>query len=462
MRLLVLGGDAAGMTAASHVRRAAPEVEIVVVERGPYTSYSMCGIPFYVGGDVADVDALVVRSPDAHRANGIDVRTRTEAVAIDPAARTVTVRDLTVPGAPEQELGYDALLYAVGAHPTLPQVPGADEYGLPVHVLDEGVTLRRTIEGLRPDAPIVVVGAGYVGMELAEALVVRGFEAVLLDRSPQVMKPLDADMAALVERRLVDFGITVKLGHRLEAVRPLADGLREVVTDLGAFPAELLILAAGARPNVAMAAAAGLRLGESGALRVDPQMRTSVDGIWAAGDCVESVNLVDGSRRNVQLGTHANKQGKVAGMDIAAVLQGRDRGEAAFDGHVGTAITKVCEWEISRTGITEREAVAQGIDHAAVRFEGTAKADYLPDAGTVHVKMLAEAGTGRVLGAQLVGNGQTGKRIDVAATWCQLGVTVQQAQFLDLSYAPPFGGTWDLLQVGARKLAAKLRLTPAL
>ena len=230
----------------------------------------------------------------------------------------------------------------------------------------------------------------------------------------------------------------------------------------GTYPADLVVVASGSRPNVEVAQTAGCKLGETGALWVDERLRTSVDGIWAAGDCVESVNLVDGHRRNVQLGTHANKQGRTAGIDIAAVLQGRERGDAAFDGHVGTAITKVCHWEIARTGLNEDEARRSGLDFAEVTFQGTATAGYMPEPGVVHVRMLAEAGTGRMLGAQLVGTCNIGKQIDVAATWCQLGVTVQQAQFLDLAYAPPFGGVWDLLQVAARKLVKKLDLSPQL
>lgn len=461
MRLLVLGGDAAGMTVASSVLRRVPDAEVVVVERGPHTSYSMCGIPYYVGGLVEHASDLVVRTADEHRDAGIVVHDRTAALAVDSARRTVRVRDLRA-GA-ERDEPYDVLCYALGAHPALPDVPGVAEHALVVHYLDEGERLRERLEELRPDARIVIVGAGYIGMELAEALVQRGFEAVLLDRSPQVMKPLDHEMARHVEDRLTEFGIKVCLGEALVEVQGTDGRVSAVVTDQGTYPADLMILAAGSHPNVELAERAGCKLGASGALLVDERLRTTVDGIWAAGDCVESVNLVDGSRRNVQLGTHANKQGKVAALDIAAVLEGREGADVAFPGHVGTAITKVCEWEIGRTGLTERECADSGVDYAAVHFSGTGAADYMPNPGVVHVKMLAEAGTGRLLGAQLIGNaGGVGKRIDVAATWCQLRVPVQQAQFLDLSYAPPFGGVWDLLQIGARKLVRELGLSPAL
>jgi NADPH-dependent 2,4-dienoyl-CoA reductase/sulfur reductase-like enzyme len=458
----VIGGDAAGMSAATHVVREVPDAEVVVVERGPYTSYSMCGIPYLIGGEITDHDDLVVRTPEEFRSMGIVVHTETEATAIDAQRRTVRVRNLSDGG--EREEGYDALLVATGAHPFIPDVEGLAERAHVVHTLDEGVRVRDLVVPSREDGSpcrVTVIGAGYIGMELAEALVRRGHRTVMVDRSSQVMKTLDDDMAAVVERVLVDFGVEVRLGEDVRAV--LGEGAQPtaVVTSGGQHPADVVIVAAGSRPNIDMAAAAGCAVGPSGALVVDDRMRTSVDGIWAAGDCVESVDLVAGMRRNVQLGTHANKQGRVAGIDIAARARGED-GDARFPGVVGTAVTKVCAWEIGRVGLTEVEARRMDVPFAVTRFTGTARSGYLPDPGTVHVKMMAEQGTGRVLGAQLVGTGNVAKRIDVAAVWCQLGVTVQQAQLLDLSYAPPFGGVWDLLQVAARKLTRELGLSPQL
>lgn len=450
------------MTAASHVRRAVPEATVTVIERGPHTSYSMCGIPFLVGGLVEDADDLVVRRPEEFAAAGITVHTGTEAQSVDPAARTVRVRDLA--GGTARDEPYDVLLYAAGAHPAVPPVPGAARYAEVVHTLDEGARLRARLDGsTRGVRAVVVVGAGYIGMELAEALVLRGLDATLVDMGDQVMPSLDADMAAPVEEALRRFGVRVQLGERLVEVAGDEHGCRRVTTDAATYDADVVVVATGARPNVGVARTAGCAVGDSGALVVDPTMRTSVEGIWAAGDCVESTNLVSGQRVNVQLGTHANKQGKIAGLHLAAALRGEPApAEAAFPGLVGTAVTKVCDTEIARTGLTEREAAAAGLDYAAVRFTGTARAGYMPDPGSVVVKMLAEAGSGRVLGAQLVGTGNVGKRIDTAATWCQLGVTVQHAQLLDLAYAPPFGGVWDLLAVAARKLVGRLGLSPRL
>jgi NADPH-dependent 2,4-dienoyl-CoA reductase/sulfur reductase-like enzyme len=458
MRLVVVGGDAAGMTAASYVNRACDDADVVVLERGPYTSYSMCGIPYYIGGEIDEAADLVVRGPAAHREAGIDVRTGVEAVTVDAARRTVGWRDLTSGETGEES--YDALLLATGAHPRTPELPGLARYTQVVHTLDEGEALRRTLDTASDIHRVVVVGAGYIGMELAEALVRRGLDATLLDRGTQVMGTLDAGIADVVEDRLAGFGVEVRLGEDLVEVRPGDREARlEVLTDTGAHPADTVVLALGAEPNTGLGLAAGCDVGPSGGLVVDGRMRTTVPGIWAAGDCVESRHLVSGRPVNVQLGTHANKQGKVAGIDIAA---SPSDGDAVFPGVVGTAVTRICDWEIGRTGLTGQEAAEAGLDAAATTFVGSAKAGYLPDAGEVHVLMRAEQRTGRILGAQLVGTGNVAKRIDVAAVWCQSRTTVQEAQFLDLSYAPPFGGVWDLLQVAARRLTRDMGLSPQL
>jgi NADPH-dependent 2,4-dienoyl-CoA reductase/sulfur reductase-like enzyme len=457
VKLVVVGGDAAGMTAASLVNRRRDDTEIVVFERGSYTSYSMCGIPYYVAGAIAAADDLVSRRPEQFRDVGIAVHLRTEAVDIDPGARTVAVHDL-VRGETWSE-PYDALLYAVGAHPRLPELAGLAEHGYVVHTLDEGEQLRRVLEQRADVRTVAIVGAGYIGLETAEALIERGLGVHLIDRGPHVMRTLDDDMAERLEAILVGFGVQLHLGEDLIAIDRDGARCRQVVTDAGCYEADAVVLAMGGRPNVGLAQAAGCAVGPSGALVVDERMRTTVPGIWAAGDVVESIDLVAGRRINVQLGTHANKQGKVAGIDIAAQP---GEGDAVFPGVVGTAVTRLCAWDVARVGLTEREAEAAGIAYGAVSFTGTATAGYMPDAGTVHVKMLAERGTGRVLGAQLLGTGNVAKRIDVAAVWCHLRVPVQDAQFFDLSYAPPFGGVWDLLLVAARKLTSELGLSPQL
>ena len=459
MRLLIVGGDAAGMSAAMHVRSARPDVDIVAIERSPYTSYSMCGIPYYVAGEIDSPTELVSVTPEEFARRGITVHTRTEATAVDAEQRRVRVVDLD--SGREREEPYDELLLATGAHPKRQPLPGLEEYSHVVHTLDEGERLRQHLDREERIKRAVVVGAGYIGMEIAEALVERKISTILLDRSPQVMKSLDPDMAVHVERALVAFGVDVHLGESLVEIHGKDGFCAEVQTDKGTYPADAVVVGMGGKPNLKVARSAGCEVGTSGGIVVDPSMRTSVPHVWAAGDCVESRDIVSGLRFNVQLGTHANKQGKIAGVNLAATFGGQTP-HAAFPGVVGTAVTRVCKWEIARTGLLERDAEAAGIAYAVTSFEGTARAGYMDDAGQVYVKMMAEQETGRVLGAQMVGTGNVAKRIDVAATWCQLGVTVQDAQLLDLAYAPPFGGVWDLLQVGARKLVRELGLAPLL
>jgi NADPH-dependent 2,4-dienoyl-CoA reductase/sulfur reductase-like enzyme len=449
------------MSGAMTVRRSLPDAEILAFDRGHDASYSMCGIPMYLGGEVGDWRELVARSVEEFAAHDVRVRLRSEVVDIDAAARRVRVRDLQR-GA-EYEEPYDALLYAAGASPVVPDLPGVRRWGTPVRTLEHARQLHAVLEREQPGSA-VVVGGGYIGVEVAEALVRRGVRATLIDRNPQVMDSLDEDVAAELAGILRDFGVDLRLGESLVGVEGDEDGrCRQVRTDRGRYEAQLLVLALGARPASRLAEAAGCRLGARGAIVVDERMRTGVDGIWAAGDCVESLHLVSAQPVNVQLGTHANKQGKVAGLDISAALSGSAaRGAAAFPGVVGTAVTKVCEWEVGRTGLSLREAREAGLDAEAVLVEGTAKAGYLPEAGRLLVKLVGERGTGRVLGAQMLGSAGAAKRIDVAAVWCQLGVRVDDAQLHDLAYAPPFGSVWDLVQVAARKLSAELGLPSAL
>ncbi len=458
--LVVIGGDAAGATIASHVAREEPDTRVVMLEQGRYTSYSACGIPYYVGAELDHPDQLVARSPEQHRANGIEVHTLTRADAIDRDAKVVRCTDLRT-GEPVEH-PYDLLAIATGAHPHMPDIPGLAEHTVAVHTLDEGVELREELER-RHASHVAILGGGYIGLEVAEAVHRRGLTATVVDRNPQVMRTLDPDMAEVVEQQYRRLGIDLLLSAEVTGVHLNPDkSCRSITTTAGEVDAEVVVLALGARARSELAAAAGIELGARDAIAVDGRMRTSVDGIWAAGDCATQTHLLTGEQVNVQLGTHANKTGKVAAIDIVARLRGEEGGDAVFPGVVGTAITKLCELEIGRTGLTEREARAAGIEFQAARFTGTARSGYMPDPGIVHVKVLAEEGTGRVIGAQMVGTGNVAKRIDVAAVWCQLGVTVQDAQLLDLSYAPPFGGVWDLLQVAARKLTRQLGLHPQL
>jgi len=447
-RLVVIGGDAAGMTAAARARRRRDpdDLEIVAFERGPYTSYSACGIPYFVGGLLSDIDGLIARSPDEHRKNGIDVRTGHEVVAIDVNPRRVRVRDLAGDGR-ERDEPFDQLVVATGSVPSRPDVPGVDAAGIfGVQTLADGVTVRQAVDERKPRRA-VVVGGGYVGLEMADALVRRGLEVALVDRTEQPMaSTLDLDMGELVADALRAVGVSLHLGETVDGFETANGSVRAVHTANRSLPADIVILGLGVRPNIALASEAGIAVGDKGGIVTDARMETSVGGVWAAGDCVESVDRITGLPVVVALGTHANKQGRVVGINATG-------GDVRFPGVVGTAVSKICVYEVARTGLTEREAAELHVDVVAAKIESTSRAGYYPGAAPITVKVVAERPGGRLVGAQIVGSEGAAKRIDVLATaiWNRMGV--DDVASLDLSYAPPFSPVWDPVLVAARKAA---------
>ncbi len=448
-RVVVVGADAAGMSAASQAKRVDDSLEIVALERGTHTSYSACGIPYWVGGVVPDVDSLVARTPKQHRANGIDLRLRSEATAIDLDRREVEVRDHA--GASTYRLGFDHLVLATGARPRRPDVPGVDADGIHgVQTLDDGERLLESLE--REPRRAVVVGGGYIGIEMAEAMFLRGLEVTVLTRSAEPMATLDPDMGNQVHRAMEGIGIDVRTRVRLDGFETGADGrVTAVATDAGSFPADLVVLGTGVEPETTLAREAGLVLGRWGGLVTDLQMRVfDAEGVWAAGDCVESIDLVSGNRVHVALGTHANKQGRVLGTNLGG-------GYATVPGVVGTAVSKVCELEIARTGLREADCDAVGFRWLAVTVDSTTRAGYYPDAAPITVKLVVEQRTGRLLGGQIVGREGAAKRVDILAVALWNRMTVEEIALLDLGYAPPFSPVWDPVLIAARKAADAVR-----
>jgi NADPH-dependent 2,4-dienoyl-CoA reductase/sulfur reductase-like enzyme len=445
-RLVIVGGDAAGMSAASQARkrRGADDLTIVAFERGRATSYSACGIPYWIGGAVQTEAELISRTPEQHRANDIDVRMRTEVVGIDLDRRVVRARDLEQ--GREYDEPFDALVYATGSVPMRPPVPGIEAEGVyGVQVLDDGVDLRRELDSGRVK-DVVVVGGGYIGLEIAEACQIRGFSVTVVDMSATPVGTFDPDIGSYIADAVRKTGIGLVLGEAVSEVEVDESGRACAVHTAGGrrLPADLVVLGLGVRPNVALAREAGLPIGLSGGLLVDQRMRTPVDGVWAAGDCVESTHRLSGQRVVVALGTHANKQGRVAGINLGG-------GYAVFPGVIGTAVTKVCDLEVARTGLSEKEAEQAGFCFVTAAVDSTTRAGYFPGAQPIRVKLLAERRSGRLLGAQIVGREGAAKRIDVFATaiWNEMGV--DEILSLDLSYAPPFAPVWDPVLIAARK-----------
>ncbi|WP_435809341.1 FAD-dependent oxidoreductase [Streptomyces microflavus] len=429
------------------------ELEIIAFERSRFTSYSACGIPYWVSGDVGHRDDLIARTPEEHRERDIDLRMRTEVTEIDVAGRRV--RALDRESGDTYWTGFDKLVIATGARPVRPELPGIDAPGVHgVQTLGDGQALLDSLDALDSGRRrrAVVVGAGYIGVEMAEAMLKRGFEVTVLNRGEQPMATLDPDMGRLVHDAMDGLGITTVNGASVTKILTGPDGrVGEVATEERTYPADVVVLGIGVEPEAELAREAGLTVGPHGGLLTDLAMRAvGHDNIWAGGDCVEVLDLVAGRTRHIALGTHANKHGQVIGSNVGG-------GYGTFPGVVGTAVSKVCDLEIARTGLREKDARAVGLRYVTATIESTQRAGYYPGAKPMTVKMIAEHRTGRLLGVQIVGREGAAKRVDVAAVALTAGMTVEQMTALDLGYAPPFSPVWDPVLVAARKTVAAVR-----
>ena len=344
---------------------------------------------------------------------------------------------------------YDHLMIGTGARPVRPEVPGIDAGSIfGVDGLQSGVDIQRELD-MTDAKRVVVVGGGYIGLEMAEMMAQRGLEVSLIEQAPEVMNTLDADMGARVSNALEDGGVKLYRNESLKKFEAGQGRVAAVITDQRRLPADVVILGLGVQPNSELAAAAGIPLGVNNGIKVDDRMQTEVPNVWSAGDCVQSHHIVSRRPVYIALGTVANKQGRVAGINIAG-------GRAVYPGTMGTAITKVFDLGIARTGLQEKEIQALGWGYAAVAIDSHHRTSYYPDSGRITVKLLARKGSGKLLGGQIVGTLDGVKRIDTIATALHAGFTVDRLIDLDLSYAPPFSPVWDPVQTAARQLVKKV------
>lgn len=444
-RLVVVGGDAAGMSAASQARRRRnpTELEIVAYERSSWVSYSACGEPYHVAGEVDPLERLVARTPEQFAQRDISVHTRHEVTAIDTAGRTLTVRRIEDGTIFDDH--YDQLLIATGATAVRPDITGADLEGVhELRTLDDAAALRAIAD--QGPGSVVIVGGGYIGLETAEAFKKREWDVTVVSAHPGVLdRILDPDMSRSVVEAMREAGIEVVTDTRVECLVGLSVVEAVEIGDRK-IPTDLVVLGLGSRPESDLAFAAGIPLGPTGAIAVDDRQRTPVPGVWAAGDCAEARHRLTGRPTNFHLGTIANKTGRIAGINL-----GGD--EASFPGTLGAAITRVCDIEVAAVGFRLEDALAEGFDAVAGTADGTTTAGYMPEAEPMTIRAVAERKSGRLLGAQIVGGPGAGKRIDVFATAIWNGMTARELEWTDLSYAPPFSGTWDLVAIAAREAA---------
>ncbi len=432
-RLLIVGGVAGGASAAARARRLDESAEIILFERGPDISFANCGLPYHIGGTIADRDKLLVTTPEAMKARfNIDIRTRSEVLSIDRTARTIRVRELAT--GQEYDEAYDALILSPGAAPVRPPIPGIDHpQVMTLRNLDDMDRIIRALEGKKAAA---VIGGGYIGLEMAEALRELRLNTTLIELAPQVMGPADPEMATVLHQELRLHGVDLRLGTSVTAFEGATEGVDLVLSDGDRLHADLAILAIGVKPEATLAIEAGLELGSTGGIKVDEQMRTSDPAIYAVGDAVEVVDFATGRPALIPLAGPANRQGRIAADNIFG------RG-STYKRTQGTAICKVFNMAIGMTGLSEKIARRQGIGYEKIYVHPASHASYYPGSHPISLKLLFDPQDGRVLGAQAVGADGVDKRIDVLAVAIRAGMTVYDLEELELTYAPPFGSAKD-------------------
>jgi NADPH-dependent 2,4-dienoyl-CoA reductase/sulfur reductase-like enzyme/rhodanese-related sulfurtransferase len=446
MKLVVVGGVAAGTKAASRARRLDPEMEITIYQAEAETSIGECGLPYLISGTVESRDDLIARTPGEFGEQDIEVFVRHRVVDLDPQSKTLAVRNLA--SGEEFEDAYDRLLLATGASANLPPVPGAGDLE-GVFVLRFLSDADRILEYLDRHTPerAVLIGAGYIGLELAENLVERGLEVCMVELADRALPGYDEEVSKNVERHLDEKGVRVITGAGVDEVlgRERVEAVRVAGEEI---PAGVVLAGVGIKPAVELAEAAGIELGETGAIRVDEQLRTTAPDVWAAGDCVESRHVVSGGPVWVPLGDTANQMGRVAGTNVAG-------GAAEFPGVLGTGVFKVFDLAVAKTGLSLEEAREAGFDATCATVESRSTAGYYPGGRPVFLKLVADRASGRMLGAEAVG-GNADKLIDVCATAVWGALTHRDLLNIDLAYAPPFGPTLSPVITAAGVLGNRL------
>jgi NADPH-dependent 2,4-dienoyl-CoA reductase/sulfur reductase-like enzyme/rhodanese-related sulfurtransferase len=428
MRVVIVGGVAGGMSAATRMRRLDADAEIIVLEKSGHVSYANCGLPYFVGGVIEEEDALLLQTPSSlHARFKLDVRVATEVTSIDPLAKTVTVKDWQKNE--EYVLSYDKLILSPGASPVVPPIPGI-ERALTLRTVEDVERIANRVNAKPKSA--VVIGGGFIGVEIAENLVHKGVPTTVVEAAPQVLAPLDPEMATLVAKEMRKHGITLHLGVSAKDITPTT----VVLSDETVLDAELVILAIGVRPDTGLAKAAGLTIGSRGGIEVDDFNRTSNHDIYAVGDAAEKTDAIDGSATLVPLANLANRHGRVVADHIAGRTTRPNK-------TIGTAIVKVFDLMIAATGWNEKRLKAVGRDVMVIHTHPNNHAGYYPDAKQIALKLIFDPKTGEILGGQGVGVDGVDKRIDVIATAIRGGITAPELADLELAYAPPFGSAKD-------------------
>ncbi len=449
-RFIVIGAVAAGMSAASRARRLKPDMEIIGFEKTGAISWAACGMPYLIADKVKSADNLVHYDVKFFKERrNIDVLLYHEVKKIFPPQKTVLVGNIKT--GEEKEYTYDKLLIATGARPLVPPIKGIELKGVfTLRALQEGISIKEYIKTNSPRNGLII-GAGYIGMEMAEAFAAMGIKVTMVEKMPNVLGTMDDEITQVVEEELKRNDVTLIKSSGVTEFQGNGS-ISRVLTDNGlTIDADIALIGAGIRPNSEIAKDVGIELGKTGAIKVNERMETNIPDIYAAGDCAEAYHLILGRNVYMPLGTTANKQGRVAGENASG-------GNASFGGIVGTAVFKTFDLEVGRTGITEKEAKAEGIDYVSNIIQDESRAFYYPDRQEIKVKLVANKKTGMLLGAQMAGHEGIAKRVDVFATAITDKMTARQIGQLDLGYAPPFSPVYDPILIAADELQKKLNV----
>ena len=438
--VLVIGGSDAGISAALRAREIDPSAEVTMVVADAYPNFSICGIPFYLSGETPDWRQLAHRTREEIESSGIELLLDTRAVSIDPRSKRVL---LAAPSGAEDRHPYDRLVIGTGATPIRPPIDGIDAEGVHLlHTMDDTFALR---DRLKRSSSAIVVGAGYIGLEMADALTHRGLAVTLLEQAPTVMTTVDPELGAIVRAALEERGVTVRTGALVTGIHPGGEGLTVSGTGIDDVSADVVLIVVSVRPDTKLSHDAGIELGVRGAVRVDRGMRTNLPDVLAAGDCVETWHRLLRKPAYLPLGTTSHKQGRVAGENAVG-------GDREYQGSLGTQVVKIFDLAVARTGLRDADAAEAGFDPFTAQLETWDHKVYYPGARPMTVRVTGDRRDGRLLGAQIVGNygGQVAKRIDVFAAALHHGMAVDELSDLDLSYTPPLSSPWDPVQMSAQ------------
>jgi NADPH-dependent 2,4-dienoyl-CoA reductase/sulfur reductase-like enzyme len=446
MKFVIIGGDAAGMSAASRAKRNIPDLEVIVLEQAEDVSYSACGMPYNIADPERKMDDLVVRQAQVFREKqSIDLRTGHQVELIDRAAKTVVGKNLK---GEEFHIPYDKLLIATGASPIIPDLPGFDLPGvMALKSLEDG---RRIKDFIRTNAvtKAVIIGMGYISLEMCEALRTRGIGVDMVKPRPVFIPWMNQKLSSMVREEVEANGVNIHLGHEVDRIEKEGNTLRAICSGL-LLEGQMILVGVGVRPNSQLAARAGLELGTSGAIAVDRTLRTSDKDIYAAGDCADAFHVVTGQRAWIPLALRANR----AGWAVADNVTGE---KVVLEGVAGTAVFKVFELQVARTGLSVAEAEESGFDPVEVVIESRSRAHSHPGASTIGVQIVGDRKSGRILGAQLVGKEGAAHRVNAVAVALHQKMTVEAFSQCDLAYAPPFSPVWDPMLTAANQLLKRL------